>query len=687
MKLSLEWLRDYVALPQDLPAAQLMHDLTMATVEVESATPHGGDIVLEIDNKSLTHRPDLWGHYGIARELAAIYGLPLKAPVAPLASLLPQRPPAAPLVGALDPECPRFTATRFSNVRVTPSPPWLRERLARLGQNSFNLWVDLTNYVMLDTGQPMHAYDAGKIALPLGTRMTRDGERTTLLNGEEYEPGAGILAIVDARTIVGIAGVMGGLASSVTPATTSVLLECANFDALTIRRASRRLNLRTDASARFEKGLDTPRIDLAVAKFVSLAKELQPEAAVESVADVCSAPTTPAAVDVSLDYLDGRLGAALQPEEVTRSLTALGFDVDVRGRTLHLGVPTWRSTGDISGPHDILEEIARLKGYENFEFVAPEVRLERKAIGSRTPFERRLRELLIFSGGMHEIVTYPWSKHEFIEAAGVDAGGAPKLHAAPAPDQDTVRPSLVPNLLEAVAHNLGFFPAFRIFEMGRVFPGGQGPGDSRDEQLPAQPRHLAAALAGADAAALFRDAQGLIELLPRITHSAPLRLEPADGPAWADAAGRVALVGGMMRVGTLGILTKRARKLAGIKRGEVVIFEVDVDALDSLPSRDNRYDPIVNYPQADFDISLLFDTATTWRSIAEAAAAVSEGVREVAFVDDYRGKGVPEGRKSITLRLRIGEPGRTLRSEDINAIGDRVRAALRKTLAAEERPS
>ena len=245
MKLSLAWLRDYVDLPADLPVGELMHDLTMTTVEVESATAAGDDTVFEIDNKSLTNRPDLWGHYGIARELAAIYKLPLRPVVAPLASILPERPPAAPLVGTLDPECRRFTATAFGNVRASESPAWLRERLARVGQNSFNLWVDLPNYVLLDIGQPMHVYDASRIALPLGTRKSRKGEKTRLLNGDEYELDEGILTIVDAQSIVGIAGVMGGLDSSVTAGTTAIVLECANFDALTIRRASRRLNLRT----------------------------------------------------------------------------------------------------------------------------------------------------------------------------------------------------------------------------------------------------------------------------------------------------------------------------------------------------------------------------------------------------------------------------------------------------------
>lgn len=694
MKLSLEWLRDYVDLPKDLPVSRLMHDLTMTTVEVESVAAHDADSVLEIDNKSLTNRPDLWGHYGIARELAAIYKLPLKPFVGPLSSLLPARPPTEPMVGTLDPECRRFTATRFSNVRASESPAWLRDRLKRVGQNSFNLWVDLTNYVMLDIGQPLHAYDAAKLTLPLGTRMARKGERTRLLNGEEYELDESILTIVDARGCVGIAGVMGGLDSSVTAATTAIVLECANFDPLTIRRMSRRLNLRTDASSRFEKGIDTPRIDLAVARFVALVQEHQPEAVVEAVADVCSAPTEPGRVTTSLDYLESRLGAGLTRDDVVRGLESLGFEVEEgsgdssgsrSSRALAVTVPTWRSTGDVSGPHDLLEEIARLKGYDSFAFVPAEVTLVAKAIDPRAQFERRLRDLLTLTAGMYEVVTYPWSKREFLDAAGIDGAASPKLHVPPAPDQETVRPSLVPNLLEAVAQNLGFFDSFRIFELGRVFPGGTMAGDAPDETLPAQPRFLAAALVGADPVALFREAKGILELIPRVAHSAPIEMRAGAAAPWADQMARAAIHGPDGVIGTLGLLTKRARRVAGIKRGEVVLFELNVDSLAPLPSRDNRFTALVNYPQADVDISLLFDRDTSWASIAEAASGASDLVREVLFVDDYRGKGVPDGRKSITLRLRVGMPGRTLRSEEINAAGDAVRGALRHRLGAAER--
>src|SRR5690606_2960598 len=308
-------------------------------------------------------RPDLWGHYGIARELAAIYKLPLK-PHAPDANAAPATGSA--LVGQLSAECRRFTASLVTGVRVVESPAWLRARLARVGQNSINLWVDLTNYIALDTGQPMHAYDADRVTLPLGTRRSRPGESTRLLNGETYDLPEGTLVIVDGQGIVGVAGVMGGFDSAISASTTRVVVECANFEALTVRRASRALNLRTDASARFEKALDTQRVDLATRKFAALVREAQPETVFERFEDQDPAPTGQARIATSFDYLEARLGARIEPAAVTRGLEALGFDVTPKGRALDVVAPTWRSTGDVSGPHDVLEEVARLQGYDAF---------------------------------------------------------------------------------------------------------------------------------------------------------------------------------------------------------------------------------------------------------------------------------------------------------------------------------
>ena len=775
MKISLEWIGDYVELPRELRADQIMHDLTMATVEVESATtmgerltgyvvgrvdsdaggaavtcdigggrmvrcatggvvlPNGrlvairpgatgegvlgdartlgledlfgnsgggpialddaschpgddlgtvlawNDTVLEIDNKSLTNRPDLWGHYGVARELAAIYGRPLKP--------LPPRPvlPEGRLVGSIDESlCHRFTATHITGVRVEAAPFWVRSRLARIGQRPVNVWVDLTNYVMLAVGQPSHAFDGRRLTLPLGTRRGQRGETVRLLNDEDYPVDVNVLVVTDANGPVSVAGIMGGASTAVSDDTTDIVLECASFDALAVRRASRQLNVRTDASARFEKAIDTERVDVALGLFLSLLGHIQPGAAVTGFDDRVVRVTERKQITTAVRFFDERLGTALGADEIGERLRAFGFSLEHRDGTLHVLTPVWRSTGDVSGPFDLLEEVARLKGYDSLPFVPAHVQLVEHATNIRALFERRVRDLVMLSGGMREVVTYPWSRARFLEAAGFDAPASPRLLVAPGADQHHLRPSLVPNLIETIAQNIGLFESFRIFEIGRVFPGGVEPAQHSGEALPRQPRHLAGAFVGPDARVLFRELQGLLEALPRVAHAAPLTWT-GTAAAWADASAALGITTGDETIGHLGVLTKRARRLAGIRRGAVAMFELNLDGLVPLPSRENRYVSLAEYPQADFDVSLVFADAVSWQSIREAARTAHDMLRDVVFVDEFRGRDVPAGHKSVTLRLRIGVPGKTLRAEEISEVAKAVTAKLSSVFAVQLR--
>lgn len=563
----------------DLTSALDLGELAGAAGDPLAAAIGWNDIVLEIDNKSLTNRPDLWGHYGIARELAAIYGATLK-PLAPAAGPFP---PAA-LVGDVEPRaCGQFTIARIADVRMETAPLWMRSRLARVGQRPINLYVDLTNYVMLAVGQPTHAYDADRVALPLGVRFARTGETLRLLDGRDYDLDPSILAIVDARGPVAAAGIMGGMPTSISPDANEILLELANFDAQQVRRASTRLGVRSEASARFEKAVDTQRVGAGLDLFVSLLGRIQPGAAITGFQEVSPRPTVPNAIDLQVSFIQGRLGIPIAAEKMAQKLRLLGFTVTHDAETLHVAVPSWRSTGDVSLPHDLVEEVARLYGYDNIAFTPPEIRLEHATTDRRGLLERRLKELLAFAGGVQEVVSYPWVKDRFLEAAGFDPGTTLRLAAPPAPDQGSLQPSLVPSLLESIVVNQRYLPSFRIFQTGPVFlnDGFASIDDSR-ERLPRQPRRLAAALVGPDAEGLFREAKGLIEMLRQKAHINSLELTP-DAPAeWADAAGRLGLEAGGKPAGTLGVLSNRAKRIAGVKRGHVVVFELDIDALQTL---------------------------------------------------------------------------------------------------------
>jgi phenylalanyl-tRNA synthetase beta chain len=630
------------------------------------------DVVLEIDNKSLTHRPDLWGHYGIARELAAIYSCTLNP--------LPLRDPAIPkqrLVGALDSACNRFAAVRISGVENRQAPLWMRSRLVKVGQRPVDVLVDLTNYVMLAVGQPMHVFDADKLDLPLGVRRAAPSERLSLLDGQSYLLDSSMLVVADREGAHSLAGIMGGAASAVSASTCETILETANFDAATVRRASARLSLRSEASARFEKALDTQRVDEAVALFLALLREVQPSSTVVGFDDVHPTPTKKNHIVVDVGFLQSRLGKALNADELCGLLRRLEFEVTTDGDRLIIDVPTWRSTGDVSIPADILEEVARLYGYENFEFKPPAIRIEGPSLNRLALTERRIKEVLAFSGDMQEVVTYPWVEDHLLTAAGMDERDTLRLAAAPAPNQSRLRPSLIPSLLKSVATNLRYFDSFRIFEAGGVFADiGYRSVDSERELLPLQRRSLGGALVGSDAEALFLDAKGLIETIQRTAHVKPLEFVRNVDAGWAEARARLGLMVDGRCIGALGVLTRRAKTLADIKRSQVVLFEFDLNALEPLPSRENSFQELPEFPEIDLDLSLLFPEEIEWATITPEVRAVDELIREVSYVDKFRGKGIPESHKSLTLRLRLGSKARTLTVEEGKQVADRVAKAL-----------
>lgn len=691
MKISLNWIGDYVTLPAGLSPKDIAHQLTMATVEVEGvhevaadgASGYAGDAVLEIDNKSLTNRPDLWGHYGVARELAAIYQVPLK----PLPTEEPALPAAA-LVGGIDASiCRRFTATRIENISVRETPAWMQQRLVAIGQRSKNFYADLTNYVMMTTGQPTHAFDADRLALPLTVRHASADEPFHALDGTKLtlSPADGVVA--DQRGPVGLAGVIGGMDSAIQNDTKNVVFEAANFDPLAIRRTSATHGVRTEASTRFEKSLSTHRIDEARRLFFHILKTVDPGARITGFQDRKNAETAERRITANAAYLRDRIGKDLSIDELKTPLERLGFRVAASGDALDVTVPEWRNTGDVSGAHDLVEEIARLHGYENFEFHPPSVRLEKSARDYGRGAARRVKEYLASACGMQEVINYPWTEDRFVTATGLSVDAAPlRLSAPPAPDQATLRTSLVPGLLRAIESNIRWRPAFRIFESGTVFPAGASRRwDDDRELLPMQIQRVAGAFVGDDAEVLFREAKGAIESLGARAHVSALSTAGAAPAPWADAGASVAIVAEGKTIGHLGVLARRGTRAAGLKHAVAVIFEFDLAGLVSSPSRDNAYAALPELPSVDVDVSMTYADSVTWADIASTARGVSPLIAAIVFIDQYRGKGIPEGSRSITLRARLQPTSQTLTSEEAVAIANEIRKAEREKHAATER--
>ena len=661
------------------------------------------DVILEIDNKSLTNRPDLWGHYGIAREISALYDLPLKefAPYAP--------PATAGFTITLDDivRCPRYIGARIEGLSTKPSPFNIQSRIWRVGMRPINAIVDITNYVMLSTGQPTHAFDSDNIKGHIIVRRASDAEKLLLLNEKELDLTGDDLVIADEESPVGLAGVMGGVKDSVLPETSKVILEIANFEAIGIRRTSTRHEVRTEAASRNEKGIDSERCDIALSLAMRMFAELFPAMAVTGFHDEYPEPLKRSEVDVSLGWLERRLGKRIANDEISGKLERLGFGVSFTGDNMHIKSPTWRSTGDISIPNDIMEEVARMHGLENFE-PAPITTVFEGAINQQeTDIDRKIREYLAHRCGMQEVYTYPWVSDEYITAICGSSEGMLSMAAPPSPEERYLRSSLLPNLCKAVAGNVHTFSEFAIFESAQVFADKdyRADNDAR-ENLPYQRKSVAGAFVGDldDVSALFRKAKGIVEALPRYVHAQPLSFEASRKPLWADnvlwlnissgGSGAGDTSDGGTIIGNLALLSRKASLDCGIKNSSVMLFEIEMDALTPLSSRTNKFTHIPEYPMTDYDVSMLFDQTTKWNEIHDAARAgrsaqgknnADELLQDMSFVGEYRGRQVPDGRKSVTFRLKIGSLAKTLTAEEIESCASAVIKRLSKALGAEVR--
>jgi phenylalanyl-tRNA synthetase beta chain len=617
------------------------------------------DIILEIDNKSLSNRPDLWGHYGVARELAAIYKVPLKDAPSDIPEGLPEYPVQ---IDAPD-QCPRYTATAIENVYVKESPAWMKTLITNAGMRPINAIVDITNFVMLAVGQPLHAFDSthvegGKIIV----RSARDGEKLLLLDDLDLDLAEGDLVICDTVSPMALAGIKGGKKDSILDDTTSVVLEAATFTAPGIRRTSRRFDEKTDASMRYEKGIDTQRVDLGISLALSLFKELYPECRIAAFGDAYPVKTENAVIDITQDFLDRRLGEVLPQAEIEDILTRLGYEVSFDGVKYHCITPTWRSTGDVSIHDDILGDIARLIGYEYFKKQPLTVRFESSVNQVDMDLNRRLREYLAFRCGFNEIFTYPWIDEKFIKAAGIDVSESIRLATPPAPELGILRSSLVPGLLETIDKNYRYFDEFSIFEYAQAFVKGEYSPSTQDEVLPVHRNLLSGAIVGKGAAELFYKVKGVIEGMPGYCHCEPLSFKQKEQPTWADSKVWLNVMAGKTVIGSIGLVSVSALAESGIKLTNAAVFELDVDKLVPYPSRTNEFRPLPMYPLVQQDLSLLVDEKIKWEQIRET---IKYMVKDLRFVEEYRGKQIPAGKKSVMITITIGNDDSTMTSKQI----------------------
>ena len=681
-----------IGLADLFPTKEEAHILDLSDFDAPAGTPLAdaldlNDIILEIDNKSMTNRPDLWGHYGIAREIAALYDLPMTQ--FPHFDRNVENTSGFHVTVEDAERCPRMTGTQIENVCVKPAPYWMQVRIWKTGMRPINALVDITNYVMLATGQPSHAYDSDHIAGHIIVRRAKAGETLTLLNGKELPLSTDDLTIADDAGIVGLAGVMGGAKDSILPTTSKVILEIANFQAAGIRRTALRYDNRTEASARYEKAIDPERCDQALDLSMQLFSDLYPEMKVTGLVDEYPRHLKQAEIDVPLSWLERRLGKRLSPDEIKHKMELLGYSITFNGDNMHVVVPTWRSTGDVSIQADIMEEVARMYGYENFEAEPITTTFDGAINQLDKDLERRIKEYLAIRCGMQEIFTYPWMEESYVNAVLQSTEGILSLSTPPSPAERFVRSSLLPNLCKAVVKNERYFNEFSIFETAQVFRDENytSPYDER-EKLPSQRKNVAGAFATTDKdiTALFRKAKGVVEMMARYVHMETLTFRQTEKPVWADNVVWLNIYRGEEKVGDLALLSKKVSMACGIKNMNVMLFQLDQDSLVPLKSRTNTFTHLAEYPMTDYDISLLVDGSVQWKDVAQTVRGIkSELLHGAAFVDEYRGKQVPAGKKSLTLRLAIGSKDKTLTSAEIEEVASGVLNKIAKRFGAELR--
>lgn len=678
MKLSLQWLKSLVDWP--VTPKELGLRLTMATAEIEGLEPHGSDLIIDIDNKSLTHRPDLWGHYGFAREISALYHTPLAPlPVAELALGSTHQPEESLTIELQDTEwCRRYNALIIENVKVEPSPEWLQRRLEAVGARPINNIVDLTNYILFEMGQPLHAFDRSKL---LGDkiiiRRATEGETIATLDGKTHTLTTEMLLIADAQRGAAIAGVMGGALTEVDDTTTTLVLESANFHPGNVRKTAAKLGIRTESSMRFEKSLDPRQTSQGIARFLYLLQEICPGATAKGPiyqAGITQLPSV--TIQTSTTFINRKLGTTLPNSEITGILRSLQFAVQENGEQLTVGVPSWRATGDIGIPEDLVEEVGRVYGYDNITPIAPLVPLAPVQPSPLHELTHQLRQTLSRDLGFTEVYNYAFVGEKLLEKVGESLFNHLELANPLASEHHLMRTSLVPNMLKITAENLRYYKSFNLYELDRVFSSIPKPLTDMTFEHFEVCGLICRPLNTPDP---YLEAKGLLaSLQSKLPVQLNLAYQPTttELPPWAHPGRTAALVSQGKTLGWLAELHPMVAERFNIS-AKVEIFVLDVSAMLKLPVAGYHFTGVNRYPTVPFDISLICPYKTPVADVQACMAAVDQTkIQSIQLFDTYTGANVGDGNKSLAFTLTFASMEHTLAPDEIQRLQDGVIAAL-----------
>lgn len=648
------------------------------------------DVLFEFDNKSLTNRPDLWGHYGMAREIAALTRkkfTPLKT------TKLKEDKKYALNVKVLAPDlCPRYQAVVIEGVSAIESPVWLKNNLLAIGQHPINAIVDLTNYVLFELGQPLHAFDAAVLnpngqEINLEVRQANSGEQFVTLDNKDLVLTEETLVIANNGTAVALAGIKGGKNSGVSQTTTTIVLESANFNAINIRQSSTALALRTEASARFEKTLDPNLTELAMTRFVDLAKKVWPKSAVVSnVVDVRNFNDKPLVLEFPAKIISERLGAMITHKTIEDTLERLGFEAKVKKDQLRAVVPTWRAAKDVRIPEDLVEEIVRLYGYENIPGVLPDFKITPPVVNEQRQLEREIKEILAFACGYTEVSNYSFVSPEWLNILGLIKGADYlELDNPIAKDRPLLRRALVPGLLENI-RNHGHIDGVKFFEIGRVYlpdEAGERAGLTNGELLPAQPLHLGLGFTYKNNETPFYEVAESIRMIGaelgyNFTFEASATTEGLYHP------GRTALI--KCEQETIGQVAElHPAKQAGLGViSRVAVAELNLSKLVELNRVKTTYHTLSEFPEVVRDLAFTAKKTVTHEQIQNLIMSSHGLVKDAQLFDVYESKKLGAEVKSLAYHVTLSAD-HTLTTSEIEDTIKEIQKILTAKVGAEWR--
>ena len=687
MFISYEWLKDFVEL--ELSPAQLRERLTMVSLAIDAVETHAADSVLDVEVPS--NRPDCLSHIGIAREVSVIESKPLRSPKT--YALKPQGSSASlTSVDIKDPDlCPRYAARIVRGVKIGPSPDWLAKRLETIGQRPINNVADITNYVLHELGQPLHAFDFAKLGgHRIVVRRAAPGEKLKTLDGVERTLTGDMLVIADAEKAVALAGIMGGEESEISTETTDVLIESAYFDPNSVRQTARQLGMDTEASRRFERGADCEGVLRAQQRCVELICELAGGVATEDAIDVYLQPLSERTVDLRPQRVTELTSLTVEPTEIVRILTGLGFEQkEQAGGRMSFNVPSWRI--DVEQEEDLVEEVARHTGYDKIGSELP----PSSSSGEYQPSEMKQRSLrrALNAFGFDEAINFSFirqdARFELIPSLMGHENDQPQLANPIIEDAAWMRSTLLPGLLNAVRHNLNHgIRDVRLFEIGRIFSifkAGELPQETLALGIVATGGALEEDRAQSERELDFFDLKGALEAAVDWMNLSPLTFAQASAQHLRVGQSAQIKSGDGTSIGTIGRLNESIA--ASYKfRQPVYVLELDLSALLSGPAKLIQYSPLPRYPSVTRDISLLVNRNVNLDEIFAAVNNQQVGdCRSVKLVGTFEGGNIPPSKRSVTLRLEYRSDERTLRDEEVEEYHSRLTSRLLDTFGAQQR--